>query len=164
MVEADKNNKGRPAVFLIRYNIDMELIGKLEEVRQAVQRTATFTVREFVLEVENQRNAQWNDHILFQVSNNNVGLLDTFSVGQMIKVTFDIQGRRWRGNDGTERVFNTLSAWRIEAADNVQAAAAPTQPSATQAQPTQQAQPVQNAAPSQPAQNTDMEPVNDLPF
>lgn len=133
----------------------------MEEVRDAIQRTATFTVREFVLEVENPRNAQWNDHILFQVSNNNVGLLDTFSVGQMIKVTFDIQGRRWTGQDGTQRVFNTLSAWRIEAAENAQAAApasAPTaQPAAAPAQPAQPAvQPT--------AQGSDMEPVNDLPF
>ncbi|MBR3568671.1 MAG: DUF3127 domain-containing protein [Salinivirgaceae bacterium] len=139
----------------------MELIGKLEEVRDAIQRTATFTVREFVLEVENPRNAQWNDHILFQVSNNNVGLLDTFSVGQMIKVTFDIQGRRWTGQDGTQRVFNTLSAWRIESAENAQAAAptsAPTaQPAAAPAQPAQPA-----AQPT--AQGSDMEPVNDLPF
>lgn len=139
----------------------MELIGKLEEVRDAIQRTATFTVREFVLEVENPRNAQWNDHILFQVSNNNVGLLDTFSVGQMIKVTFDIQGRRWTGQDGTQRVFNTLSAWRIEAAENAQAAApasAPTaQPAAAPAQPAQPA-----AQPT--AQGSDMEPVSDLPF
>ncbi len=139
----------------------MELIGKLEEVRDAIQRTATFTVREFVLEVENPRNAQWNDHILFQVSNNNVGLLDTFSVGQMIKVTFDIRGRRWTGQDGTQRVFNTLSAWRIESAENAQAAAptsAPTaQPAAAPAQPAQPA-----AQPT--AQGSDMEPVNDLPF
>lgn len=140
----------------------MELIGKLEEVRAAIQRTATFTVREFVLEVENQRNAQWNDHILFQVSNNNVGLLDTFAVGQMIKVTFDIQGRRWRGNDGTERVFNTLSAWRIEAADSAQAAA-PVQPAAAPTAQTASA-PTQNATPSQPTQNGDIAPVDDLPF
>ena len=140
----------------------MELIGKLEEVRPAIQRTSTFTVREFVLEVENQRNAQWNDHILFQVSNNNVGLLDTFSVGQMIKVTFDIQGRRWTGQDGTQRVFNTLSAWRLESAENAQAAA-PTQPTAAPtAQPT--AAPTQPAAPSQPTQNGDIAPVDDLPF
>lgn len=145
----------------------MELIGKLEEVRQAIQRTATFIVREFVLEVENQRNAQWNDHILFQVSNNNVGLLDSFSVGQMIKVTFDIQGRRWTGQDGTQRVFNTLSAWRIESAENAQAAATPA-PAATPAQPaaapTQPAQPAQPSAPAQPAANADMAPVDDLPF
>ena len=139
----------------------MELIGKLEEVRAAVQRTATFTVREFVLEVENQRNAQWNDHILFQVSNNNVGLLDTFSVGQMIKVTFDIQGRRWTGQDGTQRVFNTLSAWRIESAENAQAAA-PGQP-ATASAPQPSAAP-QTAPTTQPAQNGDIAPVDDLPF
>lgn len=139
----------------------MELIGKLEEVRPAIQRTATFTVREFVLEVENQRNAQWNDHILFQVSNNNVGLLDTFSVGQMIKVTFDIQGRRWTGQDGTQRVFNTLSAWRIESAENAQAAA-PGQP-ATAPAPQPSAAP-QTAPTTQPAQNGDIAPVDDLPF
>ena len=140
----------------------MELIGKLEEVRPAIQRTATFTVREFVLEVENQRNAQWNDHILFQVSNNNVGLLDSFSIGQMIKVTFDIQGRRWTGQDGTQRVFNTLSAWRLESAENAQAAA-PTQPTAAPtAQPA--AAPTQPAAPSQTTQNGDIAPVDDLPF
>lgn len=139
----------------------MELIGKLEEVRDAIQRTATFTVREFVLEVENPRNAQWNDHILFQVSNNNVGLLDTFSVGQMIKVTFDIQGRRWTGQDGTQRVFNTLSAWRIESAENAQAAAPASAPAAQPA--AAPAQPAQPAA--QPtAQGSDMEPVSDLPF
>lgn len=133
----------------------------MEEVRDAIQRTATFTVREFVLEVENPRNAQWNDHILFQVSNNNVGLLDTFSVGQMIKVTFDIQGRRWTGQDGTQRVFNTLSAWRIESAENAQAAAPASAPAAQPA--AAPAQPAQPAA--QPtAQGSDMEPVNDLPF
>jgi len=141
----------------------MELIGKLEEVREAIQRTATFTVREFVLEVENPRNAQWNDHILFQVSNNNVGLLDSFSVGQMIKVTFDIQGRRWTGQDGTQRVFNTLSAWRLESAENAQAAA-PAQPAAAPAAQPAAAPAQPAAAPAQPTQNGDIAPTDDLPF
>ncbi len=139
----------------------MELTGKLEEVRPAIQRTATFTVREFVLEVENQRNPQWNDHILFQVSNNNVALLDNFSVGQTIKVTFDIQGRRWTGNDGTVRVFNTLSAWRIEAteAGNSQQPVAPQTNVATNA-PASNTTPASNNTGSQ----ADMAPVDDLPF
>lgn len=139
----------------------MELTGKLEEVRQAIQRTATFTVREFVLEVENQRNPQWNDHILFQVSNNNVALLDNFSIGQTIKVTFDIQGRRWTGNDGTVRVFNTLSAWRIEAQDAQ--ASAPQQPASA---PTQTSAPTATSAPASnaPAGQSDIAPVDDLPF
>jgi hypothetical protein len=141
----------------------MELIGKLEEVRQAIQRTQTFTVREFVLEVENQRNSQWNDHILFQVSNNNVGLLDSFTIGQMIKVTFDIQGRRWTGQDGTQRVFNTLSAWRIESAENAQAAS-PVQPATAAAPAPQPSAAPQTAPTTQSAQNGDIAPVDDLPF
>ena len=142
----------------------MELIGKLEEIREAIQRTQTFTVKEFVLEVENQRNAQWNDHILFQVSNNNISQLDNFSVGQMVKVTFDIQGRRWTGQDGTQRVFNTLSAWRIESAENAQTVPPQT---ATTSQPVQSAPQQPTTAPAQPTQNaaqTDITPVDDLPF
>lgn len=148
----------------------MELIGKIEEIRQTIQRTATFSIREFVIEVENQRNQQWNDHILFQTSNNNCTLLDNFQIGQMVKVTFDIQGRRWRGNDGTERVFNTLSAWRIEPAANMQGETTPTQPyQQVAAAPQSYQQPAaQSAAAPQvaePAQSSVTEqPVDDLPF
>ncbi len=144
----------------------MELVGKIEEIRELAQRTATFSVREFVLEVENQNNSQWNEHILMQTTNNNCALLDNFSVGQTVKVQFDIRGRRWKGNDGTERVFNTLSAWRIEAvADGQQ----PVQPAGQTQQPT--AQPYQTA-PQQPASQASEPaagsqtnaPVDDLPF
>lgn len=144
----------------------MELVGKIEEIRELSQRTATFSVREFVLEVENQNNSQWNEHILMQTTNNNCALLDNFSVGQTVKVQFDIRGRRWKGNDGTERVFNTLSAWRIEAvADGQQ----PVQPASQTQQPT--AQPYQTA-PQQPASQASEPaagsqtnaPVDDLPF
>ena len=144
----------------------MELVGKIEEIRELSQRTATFSVREFVLEVENQNNSQWNEHILMQTTNNNCALLDNFSVGQTVKVQFDIRGRRWKGNDGTERVFNTLSAWRIEAVADAQQ---PVQPASQTQQPT--AQPYQTA-PQQPASQVSEPaagsqtnaPVDDLPF
>lgn len=145
---------------------DMELIGKIEEIRQLTQRTATFSVREFVLEVENQNNSQWNDHILLQTTNNNCALLDNFSVGQTVKVQFDIRGRRWQGNDGTERVFNTLSAWRIEAVDTqatTQTAAQQPQAAAPQSYQAAPQQPASQV--SEPAAGSQTNaPVDDLPF
>jgi len=136
----------------------MELTGKIEEIRQTIQRTPTFMVREFVIEVENQRNQQWNDHILFQTSNNNCVLLDNFQVGQTVKITFDIQGRRWKGNDGTERVFNTLSAWRIEAVVDNQIQQPTTTPTQQAATPTQVSEPAQSSG------GASEQPVDDLPF
>lgn len=91
----------------------MELIGKLIEKRDAVVRTERFTVREFIIEVENPRNPQWNDFILFQLTNNQCSLIDNFNVGDVINVTFDIRGRKWQGPDGRISYFTTLSAWRI---------------------------------------------------
>lgn len=138
----------------------MEIIGKIEEIRETIQRTQTFSVREFVIEVENVRNPQWNDHILFQTTNTNCALLDNFSLGQMVKVVFDIQGRRWKGNDGTERVFNTLSAWRIEPTDGNG------MPIQQPYNATAQAQPAAAPAPAAPApQNANVpEESDDLPF
>ena len=143
----------------------MELIGKIEEIRELSQRTATFSVREFVLEVENQNNSQWNEHILMQTTNNNCALLDNFSVGQAVKVQFDIRGRRWKGNDGTERVFNTLSAWRIEAVADAQTTtqAASQQPAASQPYQAAPQQPVSQASESAAGGQTNA-PVDDLPF
>ncbi|MBP5364991.1 MAG: DUF3127 domain-containing protein [Bacteroidales bacterium] len=94
----------------------MEIIGKLDEKKDAVKRTETFTVREFVLECQSN-NSQYTDYILFQVTNERCALLDAFNVGDVLSVTFDIRGRKWTGQDGTQRVFNTLSAWRIEKYD-----------------------------------------------
>ena len=139
----------------------MEITGKIEEIRELSQRTATFSVREFVLEVENQNNSQWNDHILMQTTNNNCALLDNFSVGQTVKVQFDIRGRRWKGNDGTERVFNTLSAWRIEAVGEGTSANGGIQQAAAAQQPVQAPAPQTSA----PASGTPTEvPADDLPF
>lgn len=94
----------------------MELIGKLSEKKDAVKRTETFTVREFVLEVQSN-NSQYTDYVLFQLTNDRCGLLDQFNTGDELHVTFDIRGRKWTSPQGEERVFNTLSAWRIEKYD-----------------------------------------------
>ncbi len=154
----------------------MEIIGKLFEKRDAVKRSETFTVREFVIEVENP-NSQYKDYVLFQVTNDRCSLLDQYNVGEELHVVFDIRGRRWvRPADQQVMYFNTLSAWRVERYNP-----SAYMSSGYQQQPMQggmqqpmyagvQPQPMAAPAQSQPVQSQPMQTPNipettdDLPF
>ena len=94
----------------------MQVIGKLEEVHDLVQRTASFSVREFVLEIGNPQ-SQYTEHVLFQLTNQRTTLVDQFQVGQEIVVDFDLQGRKWTNPEGRIVFFNRLNAWRISPYD-----------------------------------------------
>ena len=72
-----------------------------------------FKKREFVIEVENEKNSDWNDFIKFQLTQDRTELLDTVSLNDVIKVSFNIKGRKWE-KDGKINYFSNLEAWRIE--------------------------------------------------
>ncbi|PZX11283.1 uncharacterized protein DUF3127 [Breznakibacter xylanolyticus] len=94
------------------YDIKGQLL--LTEATQEV--TATFKKREFVIEVANERNSAYNDFIKFQLTQDRCAIIDAFKPGQMLKVSFDIRGRKWE-KDGRTSYFTSLEAWRIEGID-----------------------------------------------
>lgn len=83
-----------------------ELNGKVKLVMDAKTISPTFTVREFVVTVDDGKYPQ---DIALQVVNDKVSLLDSLSEGQGVKVSFDIRGREYNG-----RYFNNLQAWKVE--------------------------------------------------
>jgi len=93
--------------------MNFEITGKLilKEDTQVV--SDRFKKREFVIEVENERNQEWNDFIKFQLTQDRCDLLETISVNDLIKVSFNIKGRKWE-KDGKVNYFSNLEAWRIE--------------------------------------------------
>ncbi|MFT5749459.1 MAG: hypothetical protein ACI93S_000716 [Ancylomarina sp.] len=104
--------------------MNFEINGKVilkEDIQQISDR---FKKREFVIEVENERNSDWNDFIKFQLTQDRCDLLETVSVNEEIKVSFNIKGRKWE-KDGKVNYFSNLEAWRIE---KMQAAAAAEMP------------------------------------
>lgn len=126
----------------------MEVVGKLYQKGEAIKRTETFTVRDFVIEIENQRNPQWNDLVQFQAVNERVTMLDVFNIGEMLQVTFDIRGRKWKNPEGREIFFNTLNAWKIERYNGMPAGFNPTQ--ANYGYPQNNQYVPNNGAPQQP--------------
>ena len=112
-----------------------------------------------MLEVQD---GQYPQHIKFQLTQDKVGLVESFKMGDEVKVTFDLRGRGFNKN-GQMLYFTNLEAWKIEPAGAAnydggggqQQQAAP-RPAAQNQNPTLRAQP--SAAPI--ASDDD----NDLPF
>ncbi|MGB5988286.1 MAG: DUF3127 domain-containing protein [Marinifilaceae bacterium] len=72
-----------------------------------------FKKREFVIEVENERNSDWNDFIKVQLTQDRCDLVENMNLNDMIKVSFNLRGRKWE-NNGQTSYFTNLEGWRIE--------------------------------------------------
>ena len=90
----------------------LETTGFLHIKNQTQQVSDKFAKREFVLKTE--ASSQYPQFVTMQLTQDKCSLLDQFSEGQELKVSFNLRGREWNGPDGI-KYFNTLEAWRIEA-------------------------------------------------
>lgn len=94
----------------------LELIGKLIEKHPVQQVTERFKKREFVLDISEEVNGNtYANYAKLQVVQNRCELLDNYSEGDMLKVTFNVRGNRWE-RDGKVNYITSLDAWRIERA------------------------------------------------
>jgi hypothetical protein len=84
-----------------------EVEGKLHRIFPTEQKSASFSAREFVLEVPDGNYPQL---IKFQAVQERCSLLDNYQEGDMVRVSFDLRGREWNG-----KYLTNLNAWRIEA-------------------------------------------------
>ncbi|MFN0204670.1 MAG: DUF3127 domain-containing protein [Bacteroidia bacterium] len=89
----------------------MEIVGKLHVKYDAQQVTASFTKREFVLMIAD--NPQYPQYVVFQLTQEKCGFLDSFVPGSDVKVFFNLRGREWKSPQGEIKYFNTLEAWSI---------------------------------------------------
>ncbi len=118
----------------------MELTGTIKVKSAEQQVSEKFRKREFVI---TDNSSQYPQHIMFQLTQDRCGLIESYNVGDEIKVYFNLRGREWTSPKGEVKYFNTLEAWRLEAANK----------SANTSSSTEKAVPSMNEA-----------PVDDLPF
>ncbi|MFH1049567.1 MAG: DUF3127 domain-containing protein [bacterium] len=96
------------------------LTGKLIDILNIQNVSETFQKREFVVEtVENSSGRDFVEQIKFQLLQDKCGLIDNYSIGNNVKVSFNIRGRRWE-KDGRVNYFTNLDAWKIEPDDNAE--------------------------------------------
>ncbi len=94
--------------------MSFELSGVLYEKFALIQRTATFKIREFVIETSKEFNGKTIlNYIKFQTTQDRTDLIEKFNQGDKINVHFDIRGSKWEKN-GQISYFNNLEAFRID--------------------------------------------------
>ena len=71
-----------------------------------------FKKRDFVLTVE--PGSPYPQQVSFQLVQDKVSLIDSYNIGDEIKVLFNLKGREWVSPQGETKYFNTIDAWRIE--------------------------------------------------
>lgn len=85
-----------------------EVEGKLHRIFPTEQKSASFSAREFVLEIPDGNYPQL---VKFQAVQERCALLDNYSEGDRVKVSFDLRGREWNG-----KYLTNLNAWRVDKA------------------------------------------------
>ena len=92
--------------------MNYEICGKLIVKENTQIISDRFQKRDFVIEVENDRNNQWNDFIKIQLTQDRCDLLENIDLNENIKVYFNLRGRKWE-NKGNISYFTNIEAWRI---------------------------------------------------
>lgn len=96
------------------FTMSYELTGKLIAKSDTVQRTATFKTREFVIEkTEDIGGRMITNYAKFQCVQDKTSMPDRFTIGETVKVYFNIKGTKWEKNGQVNYITN-LDAWRME--------------------------------------------------
>jgi len=90
-----------------------EITGKLIEMYAIQNVSEKFKKREFVIEYKDNPNMSFSEMLKFQLTQDRCNLIDAFSIGQEVKVSFNLRGRRWE-KDGNTSYFTNLEAWKVE--------------------------------------------------
>lgn len=84
------------------------LTGTIKAIMEPMSFASGFTKREFIVTDEDDKYPQ---DISLEVVKDKCSELDALTIGQRVKVSFNLRGRY---NEKSDRYFNSLTAWRIE--------------------------------------------------
>ncbi len=89
----------------------MEVQGKVKMVGETQTfGTNGFRKREIVITTEEQ----YPQHILVEFIQDKCDLLNSFQIGQNVKIGINLRGREWVNPQGETKYFNSIQGWRIE--------------------------------------------------
>jgi len=112
----------------------MEVQGKIKILGKTETFGTDFTKRQLVVTTDEQ----YPQLISVDFLKDKCDLLNTYKVGDSVKVSINLGGREWINPQGVAKYFNSITGWRIEKVDNApnvpqpplqQIAQAPTEPS-----------------------------------
>ena len=105
----------------------MEVQGTVKFIGQTQEVSASFKKREVVVTTDEQ----YQQHILIEFTQDKCDLLNSYHVGQQVKIGINLRGREWVNPQGETRYFNSIQGWNIASLQ----AQAPQQPQYAPQQP-----------------------------
>ncbi len=125
----------------------MELQGKIKVIDETKTYGSNgFRKRELVITTEEQ----YPQTIMIEFVQDKTDLLNSYNVGQDVKVSINVRGREWVNPQGETKYFNSIQGWRIE--------------NLSQAAPSGEMPPMPPAEAFEPANDLNEEEHDDLPF
>lgn len=92
----------------------MEIQGKIKLIDETKTfGTNGFRKREMVVTTEEQ----YPQHIMIEFVQDKTDLLNSYQVGQNVKISINVRGREWVNPQGETKYFNSIQGWRIEPMD-----------------------------------------------
>ncbi|WP_347373350.1 DUF3127 domain-containing protein [Aequorivita sp. Q41] len=89
----------------------MELQGKIKVIDETKTYGSNgFRKRELVITTEEQ----YPQTIMIEFVQDKTDLLNSYKVGQDVKVSINVRGREWVNPQGETKYFNSIQGWRIE--------------------------------------------------
>ncbi len=93
----------------------MDITGRIKLITDTQEFGSNgFKKREIVITTDDQ----YPQHIIIEFVQDKCTLLDSYQVGQDVKIAFNLRGREWINPEGVAKYFNSLSGWRVEAAQS----------------------------------------------
>ena len=125
----------------------MEIQGSIKLIGDVQEISSTFKKRELVVTTEEQ----YPQTISVEFVQDKTDLLNSFKVGQNVKVNINLRGRECENPQTKEiKYFNTIQGWRIELLESNEQ--------------NEDLPPLDNLSPFEPASETNDEDLDDLPF
>ena len=89
----------------------MEVLGKIKWIDETkTYGNNGFRKRELVVTTEEQ----YPQNILIEFIQDKCDLLNSYQVGQDVKIGINLRGREWVNPEGETKYFNSIQGWRIE--------------------------------------------------
>lgn len=89
----------------------MEVIGKIKLIGETQTFGSNgFRKRELVVTTDEQ----YPQMLMIEFIQDKTDLLNSYAVGQDVKVSINLRGREWINPQGEAKYFNSIQGWRIE--------------------------------------------------
>ena len=97
-------------IFVLKIS-NVEVLGKIKLLGEIkTYGDNGFRKREVVITTQEQ----YPQHLIIEFIQDRCELLDSFNVGENVKISINLRGREWENPEGEIKYFNSIHGWRIE--------------------------------------------------